>query len=112
MKLTRNTCRLIKRIGTAVGVLILIVAIVQIAAYVTRPQIQYSLQEADCSNEAVTARNKVLGANLKSCVLIISAKNVQNKSVRVDYDGVDGGFISGGEPLSNRCKQNAPLAIR
>ncbi len=74
-------------------------------------QIQYSLKEANCSSEAIAARNTILGANLKSCVLIISAKNLQNKSVYVDYDGVGGGPAGGGDPLIRINTNNAKFCF-
>jgi hypothetical protein len=90
---------LLKRLGIVVGAIVLIVAAVQLISYITRPQIQYSLKEANCSSAAIAARNKTLGADLKSCVLAISAKNLQDKSVYIDYDGVGGGPAGGGNPL-------------
>lgn len=90
---------LFKRLSIVLGVIILIIATIWLISYGTRPQIQYSLKEANCSSEAISARNKTLGADLKSCVLIISARNLQDKSVYVDYDGVGGGPAGGGNPL-------------
>jgi len=88
-----------KHISIVLGVVILIIAAIQLISYATRPQIKYSLKEANCSSGAISARNKTLGADLKSCVLIISAENLQDKSVYVDYDGVGGGPAGGSDPL-------------
>jgi hypothetical protein len=99
MKLRSNPQSLIKRIGVVVGIIVLIIAAVQLILYITRPQIQYALQEANCNSQAIAVRNKSLGADIKSCILVVSAKNIQNKSVYVDYDGVGGGPAGGGDPI-------------
>ncbi|HSW74806.1 MAG TPA: hypothetical protein VLG16_02955 [Candidatus Saccharimonadales bacterium] len=88
-----------KRLGFTTGVIILIAAATQFFNYATGTQIQYSLKEADCSSQAITIRNKVLGASLNSCVLIVSAKNLQDKPVYVDYDGTNGGPAGSRVPL-------------
>ena len=90
---------LFKRLSIVLGVIILVIATIQLISYTTRPQIQYSLKEANCNSAAISARNKTLGADLKSCVITITAKNLQNKSVYVDYDGVGGGPAGGSDPL-------------
>jgi hypothetical protein len=90
---------LLKRIGFVVGIFILAVTAIHLISYTTRPQIQYSLKEANCRIEAIAARNKTIGSNHKSCILIISAKNLEDESARIDYDGVGGGPTGGGEPL-------------
>jgi hypothetical protein len=99
MRKNRHKNDVLKRLGIVVGIVILIMVTIQLISYATRPQIQYRLEEADCSSDAIVARNKAIGADLKSCVLVISAKNLQDKSVYVDYDGVGGGPSGGGNPL-------------
>lgn len=88
-----------KRLSIVLGVTILVIAAILLIDYADRPQIQYALQEANCSGEAISARNKTLGTDLKSCVLILSAKNLQDRSVYVDYDGIGGGPAGGSDPL-------------
>lgn len=106
---------LLKRLGVVIGVVVIFIALGQVIDHAAQPQIQYKLKKADCSNSAITARNEALGADLKSCVLIITAKNLQNRSVYVDYDGVGGGPAGGGNPLIKIYSANqkfcyAPLA--
>ena len=90
---------LLKRLGLVAAIIATVIICIQIISYATRPQISYSLKEADCSSSAINARNEAIKADLKSCVLVISAQNTQNKSVYVDYDGVGGGPIGGRSPL-------------
>jgi hypothetical protein len=116
MKLRGNTKinygkkELHKRLGIVLGVVVL-VAFVQLINYITRPQIQYSLTEANCSTTAIAVRNKAIGADLKSCVLTISAKNLKDKSVYVDYDGVGGGPAGGGDPLIRIYSSNGKFCF-
>ncbi|GEM_PF-1203044 len=101
-KLTQNHSRKSKllKLLALVAVLYIIAIIASlIITYVTRPQIRYSLKEADCSAAAIAARNKAVGYDARSCVLTISATNLQNRTLYVDYDGVGGGPAGGGNPL-------------
>ena len=91
--------RLAARVGAVLAILLAVVALVGAISYVQRPQIKYSLQEADCSKSAIAARNRALGADLKSCVLVVAATNLKNTNEYVDYDGVGGGPIGNGDPL-------------
>jgi hypothetical protein len=90
---------LLKRLGIVAGVIVLAVAAVQLISYISRPQIEYRLKEANCGSEAIAARNKFLGTNRKSCVLVITARNLQDRSLYVDYDGIGGGPAGGSDPL-------------
>jgi hypothetical protein len=90
---------LLKRLSIVGGIIVLFFGTVQFISYATQPQINYSLKEADCSSTAIIMRNRTLGADLKSCVLVISATNLQDKSIYVDYDGVGGGPLGNGRPL-------------
>jgi hypothetical protein len=99
----RSKAGLFKRFGIVIGIVVLFFGAVKLISYVTQPQsqpqINYSLKKADCSSTAIMSRNKILGADLKSCVLVISAANLQDKSIYVDYDGVGGGPLGDGKPL-------------
>jgi len=90
---------LLKRLSIVLGCIVACIVALQLITFEIQPYIQYTLKEADCGAPAIAARNKLLGAELKSCVLTISAKNLQDKSVYVDYDGVGGGPIGDSVPL-------------
>lgn len=87
---------LIKRIAVIALGNILVIAVVQAVLYMQRPQITYSLKRADCTKKAIAARNRAAGADLDSCVLVVAATNLKNKSQYVDYEGVGGGPAGGG----------------
>jgi hypothetical protein len=99
----RSKAGLLKRFGIVIGIVVLFFGAVKLISYVAqpqaKPQINYSLKKADCSSTAIMSRNKALGADLKSCVLVVSATNLQDKSIYVDYDGVGGGPLGNGRPL-------------
>lgn len=80
-------------------VLLLVVAIVILVPYLTRPQIAYSVKTADCSTAAIKTRNKKVGYESEACVIVISAKNLQDRSVDVGYMNTGGGPLGGGDPL-------------
>jgi hypothetical protein len=89
----------IKRLGLVAALYIIAFIASLIVSYHMRPQIRYSLKQADCSATAIAARNKTAGYVARSCVLIISATNLQKRTLYVDYDGVGGGPLGGSDPL-------------
>ncbi len=88
----------IARLGVVIAVASLIFGPIILVGQQNRAKIHYSLKTADCSAETIAIRNKSNGYNSKSCVLIVTAHNLQNKSVTLDYDGVGGGPLAGLHP--------------
>lgn len=82
-------------LGIIAGFTLLIILV----TYLTRPQIRYTLQKADCSQAAIEARNLAEGGSSKACVLIINATNLKNASESIDWLGTGGGPLADWHPM-------------
>lgn len=70
---------------------LVLLIMVQIIRFLTRPRVEYSLARADCSATSIAERNHATGGTDTNCILIVTAKNLGAKRAVMDWNGVGGG---------------------
>lgn len=99
MKKLNRDGKFLRRLLIVLSIVTIFTLFIALLAYFTRSQIRYALQKADCSQEAIDARNQAEGSNSKACVLIINATNLKNAPESVDWQGTGGGPGGGWHPM-------------